>query len=256
MGRQQSRMTVIDNNVEHDLFAAPFTITDESDEFRKPFYLIANMAVGGAFTDAYNLGNPASGQPVSMPFPAEMQPWTTSVRMNGTGRGRFTFGLPMFMQAGAFGIFTDNTPVNNELTPTIDSEIFVWEGTLADAAIAPLEGDNVMAWQTTGKGWFGAGVMSHQPLNLFDYGEGHLNFSIQIPASVTFKIGIIDAWGNQQYWRRVPPRSRRSTASARNGQWGQASIPVDPRTATDLRMLSYSFVILDEHVCGDPVRPG
>ena len=27
---------------------------------------------GGAYTDAYQLGNPGSGQPVSMPFPGEM----------------------------------------------------------------------------------------------------------------------------------------------------------------------------------------
>ncbi|MFN2169282.1 MAG: hypothetical protein ACK2U9_23855, partial [Anaerolineae bacterium] len=51
---------------------------------------------------------------------------------------------------------------------------------------------HVLSWQTAGKGWFGAGIMSIQPLNLFDFGAGNLNFSIRIPAQVTFKIGIID----------------------------------------------------------------
>jgi len=92
--------------------------------------------------------------------------------------------------------------------------------------------------------------MSFQPLNLFDFGEGHLKFMIQIPANVTFKIGIIDAWGNQNYVEF--PAHQEPFGLVRNGQWGQASIPVsDIRgTAMDLRMLSYSFVILEEHGTG------
>ena len=60
---------VVDDGVEHDLYETPFTIDEESDEFRAPFYLIANLAIGGAFTDAYNLGNPGSGEPVSWEAP-------------------------------------------------------------------------------------------------------------------------------------------------------------------------------------------
>jgi len=45
------RFTVEDNGVEHDLYQQPFTISDESSEFREPFYLLMNMAVGGTFTD-------------------------------------------------------------------------------------------------------------------------------------------------------------------------------------------------------------
>ena len=41
--------------------------------------------------------------------------------------------------------------------------------------------------------------MSIQPVNLFNFGEGHLNFRIKIPANVTFKIGVIDTWNNQYY---------------------------------------------------------
>ena len=89
--------------------------------------------------------------------------------------------------------------------------------------------------------------MSIQPLNLFDFGDGHLNFSIKIPAHVTFKIGIIDAWNNQYYVEF--PAHQTTYGLVRDGEWGQASIPVsDIRgTAMDLRMLSYSFVILEEN---------
>lgn len=238
------RFTVIDDGVEHDLFEEPFAIDAESDEFRAPFYLVANLAIGGAFTDAYNLGDPGSGLPVTMPFPAEMLvDYIRVYRWNG--QGEVHLGPPV-AQAGTFGVFTDLTPVDAGLVPEVTGQIYVWEGTLTDADIDPYEGENVLAWQTTGAGWFGAGVMSVQPLNLFDFGDGHLRFRIQIPAHVTFKIGIIDAWGNQSYV--TFPAHQTTHGLVRDGEWGEASIPVSVLRglAMDLRMLSYPFVILEE----------
>ncbi len=87
--------------------------------------------------------------------------------------------------------------------------------------------------------------MSIQPVNLFNFGEGNLKFMINIPASISFKIGIIDAWGNQQYVDF--PAHQTTYGLVRNGNWGQATIPVaDIRgELIDLRMLSYEFVILE-----------
>ncbi len=239
------RLTVIDDGVERDLYETPFTIDEESDEFNSPFYLISNLAIGGAFTDAYNLGDPGSGLPVSMPFPAEM--YVDYIRVyEWNNQGEVHLGPPEF-QSGTFGIYTDNTPTNGGLEAEVTSEIYVWEGTLIDGSIPPFEGENVLSWQTAGSGWFGAGIMSIQPLNLFDFGEGHLKFRIKIPANITFKIGIIDAWNNQSYLSF--PGNQTTYGLVRDGEWGQAAIPVaDIRgTAMDLRMLSYAFVILEEN---------
>ena len=41
--------------------------------------------------------------------------------------------------------------------------------------------------------------MSVQPLNMLGFENGDIKFRIKIPANVAFKIGIIDAWGNQNY---------------------------------------------------------
>jgi len=239
------RMTVIDDGVEHDLYETPFAIDGESDEFNQPFHLIANLAVGGAFTDAYNLGDPASGAPVSMPFPAEM--YVDYIRVyQWNGQGEVHLGPPAFEQ-GRYGIFTETTPVNGELVPEVNAEIYVWEGTLVDGSIPPYEGDDVLSWRSAGLGWFGAGIMAKQPLNLFDFGEGNLEFRIKIPAHVTFEIGIIDAWGNQSYV--VFPGNQTTYGLVRDGEWGQAAIPVSAirGTAMDLRMLSYAFVILERN---------
>jgi beta-glucanase (GH16 family) len=239
------RFTVVDDGVEHDLYAHPFTIDAEADEFQSPFYLVANLAIGGVFTDAYNLGDPNSGEPVSMPMPAELDIDYIKV-YEWNGQGDVQLGPPV-AQAGAFGIYTDETPTNGGLEAEVSSQIYVWENTLSEGDIPPFEGDNVLSWQTTGAGWFGAGIMSIQPLNLFGFGEGHLKFRIQIPANVTFKIGIIDSWGNQSYVQF--PAHQTTFGLVRDGAWGQAAIPVSEirGTAMDLRMLSYAFVILEEH---------
>ena len=39
------RFTVVDNGVEYDLFASPFVYGANADEFRQPFYLLANLAI-------------------------------------------------------------------------------------------------------------------------------------------------------------------------------------------------------------------
>jgi beta-glucanase (GH16 family) len=239
------RFTVTDNGMEYDLFSEPFAIDSLSAEFQQPFYLIANLAVGGALTDAWNLGDPGSGLPVSMPFPAHM--YIDYIKVwQWNGQGEVHQGPPAF-ESGTYGIYTDETPTDNGLEPGLNAEIYVWEGTLTAGTIPPYEGENGISWITTGLGWFGAGIMSIQPVNLFNFGEGYLKFMIQIPANVTFKIGIIDAWGNQNYV--TFPANQTAYGLIRNGQWGQAAIPVSELRGLyiDLRMLSYEFVILEEN---------
>ncbi|MBN2830202.1 MAG: T9SS type A sorting domain-containing protein [Candidatus Cloacimonetes bacterium] len=235
------RFTVIDNNVEYDLYEEALYFDESSTEFQSPFYLVTNLAIGGLFTDA--LGLDGSGAPVSMPLPAEM--YVDYIKVNEwNDMGEVHVGPPEF-QYETFGIFTDNTTTYNSLEVGVDAEIYVWEGTLSQGSIAPYEGDNGITWTTNGVGWFGAGVMSMQPTNLFNFGDGYLKFHINIPAHISFQIGIIDAWGNQSYVQF--PAHQTTYGLVRNGQWGQASIPVDDLRGDfiDLRMLSYEFVILE-----------
>ncbi len=241
------RLTVVDDGVEHDLLRRPRSpSTSESDEFQQPFYLIANLAIGGAFTDAYNLGDPGSGLPVSMPFPAEM--YVDYIRVyEWNGQGEVHLGPPAPQSRHRSASTPTRRPPTAASRPRSPRRSTCGKAPSSTASIPPYEGDNVLSWQTTGLGWFGAGIMSIQPLNLFDFGDGHLKFRIKIPANVTFKIGIIDAWNNQYYV--AFPAYQTTYGLVRDGEWGQASIPVsDIRgTAIDLRMLSYAFVILEEN---------
>lgn len=237
------RFTVVDMGNEYDLYDGAFPIDSVSAEFQQPFYFICNLAIGGAFTDAYNLGDPNSGLPVSMPFPAEM--YVDYIRvMEWNGRGDVHLGPPT-PQVGNFGVFTELTPTDSSLQAGLTSEIYAWEGTLTGGSIPPFEGNNVISWSTTGLGWFGGGILSVQPINLSQFGDGFIKFRIKIPANVTFQIGIIDAWGNQSYVEF--PANQIKYGLVRDGEWGQAAIPVSEIRGQfiDLRMMSYEFVILE-----------
>ena len=237
------RFTILDNGVEYDFYTDVFPIDSISDEFNAPFFFNINLAIGGTLTDAYNLGDPGSGLSVSLPLPADM--YVDYIRiMEWNDHGSVHVGPPEF-QGGTYGIFTDSTPVDNGLLAGSDAEIYVWEGTLSEGSIPPFEGENGITWASTGSGWFGAGVMSIQPVNLYNFGDGFLKFRIKIPSNVAFQIGIIDAWGNQSYVEF--PSGQTKYGLVRNGEWGQASIPIEDIRGQyiDLRMLSYEFVILE-----------
>lgn len=237
------RFTIIDGDLEYDFYTDVFPIDSISDEFNSPFFFNINLAIGGTLTDAYNLGDPGSGLPVSLPLPANM--YVDYIRISEwNGHGSVHEGPPEF-QGGSYGLFTDLTPVDNGLLAGSDAEIYVWEGTLGDGSIPPYEGENGISWATTGLGWFGAGIMSIQPVNLYNFGDGFLKFRIKIPSNIAFQIGIIDAWGNQSYVEF--PSGQTKYGLVRNGEWGQASIPIEDIRGPyiDLRMLSYEFVILE-----------
>ena len=237
------RFTIIDDGSEYDFYNDIFPIDSVSDEFNAPFFFNINLAIGGTLTDAYNLGDPGSGLPISLPLPTSMYVDYIQIR-EWNGHGNVHIGPPEF-EGGTYGLFTDTTPVDNGLIPGENAEIYVWEGTLSEGSIPSFEGENGITWTSTGSGWFGAGIMSIQPVNLFNFGAGYLKFRIKIPSNVSFQIGIIDAWGNQSYVDF--PSGQTKYSLVRDGEWGQASIPIDDIRGDyiDLRMLSYEFVILE-----------
>jgi hypothetical protein len=155
------------------------------------------------------------------------------------------FVAAAFAQTGKFGIFTDNTAVDDSITVGLEADIYVWEETLSPGTVPPYEGDNGMTFQTTGAGWFGGGIQSFEAVNLSSFAEGYLNFMIKMPSNVTFKIGITDSLDNQSFV--TFPAGQTIYNLERNGEWDQAVIPVNKFTGVDLSILSYEFVFLEEN---------
>ncbi len=192
-------------------------------EFFGRFFLILNLAVGG------NMGG----------SPDETTEWPQNMYVDWIRVYQIETE-----PVETFGIFTDTTPVDDRITPGLNAEIYVWEETLAAGNTPPYEGPNVLSFITTGKGWFGGGIMSNYPLDLSDFENGFINFMIKIPANVTFEIGLIDALGRESYVEF--PANETAFGLERNGEWGRAVIPVSEIIGDlNLGMLDYVFVFIE-----------
>ncbi|HOY23429.1 MAG TPA: carbohydrate-binding protein [Cellvibrio sp.] len=231
----QIRFTVVDNNVEHDMYAAPIPVGGESSEFQAPFYFLFNLAVGGNFTDAANEAQ------VTAPLPAKMYiDYVRVYQLNGLGEVKL--GSQTQKETGTFGVFTDaNTTNKQELGGSAD--LWVWNQTSISNGTTPAyEGANVIAWNYTAPQWFGAGLASRQARDMSNFGNGTLKFKIKIPANVGFKIGIADTYTNEK-WINFPANTT-TYGLVRNGDWAQATIPIaDIRGINALQSMSQLFMI-------------
>jgi len=196
------------------------------DEFLKEFFLIFNVAVGGSLG-----GSPDA----STNWPQSMYvDWVRVYQKEQT-----------LIPIESFGIFTDETEVDAGITVGLNANIYVWENTLTGGNIPPYEGDNVISWATTGLSWFGGGIASNIPLDLSAFADGNLKFMILMPANVSFKIGINDSQGRENFVSF--PANQTTWGLVRNGEWGQAVIPLSAlRGNVDLGSISYGFMILQE----------
>jgi hypothetical protein len=214
----EMRFATVDNGVERNMYDAPLPVN--STALQAPFYLLLNLAVGGNFTDAATPGQ------VTAPLPGTM--YVDYVRVYQLdGKGSVKLGNQTVPEvAGKFGVFTDNTPVNNKLVAGTSSDIFLWNGASSGAGnTPPYEGSNVIAWAYTAPGqWFGGGVQARQARDLTNYRNGTMKFRIKIPANVSFNIGVGDTYTNQN-WVNFPANTT-AYGLVRNGDWAQASIPV------------------------------
>ena len=235
----QMRYTVIDRGQEYDLYTDPLPLSDDNGTrvFNKPFYLLLNLAVGGNFTDALTNGQ------VTADLPAKM--YVDYVRVyeyNGFGTIETDYGA-LQPETGPFGVFTDETPVNDELDFGADADLFVWGGTLEEAGDSPVEGDNVISWQTTSGAWFGGGIVSLFGRDMSQYlDEGVLRFRMKAPNDLAFRIGITDNFTNET-WLNFPAGVNQF-GLVRGNEWSQVEIPLSEYEGLlAFQNLNYLFAI-------------
>ncbi len=216
------RLTVVDNGVEHDLYEGPLPLNSDSvtSIFQKPFFLLMNLAVGGNFTDA------AIPSEVTANLPAKL--WIDYVRVyewNGFGTVAFDYD-ELVAETGTFGVYTETTQVSDELSFGLDSEIYVWGGTMQNGTSEAYEGNDVISWETLNpNGWFGGGIVSTFGRNMSGYvEEGVLRFNIKVPEDLSFRIGITDNFTNES-WITFNG-GEEQYGLVRNGAWSQVEIPL------------------------------
>ena len=236
----QMRYTVIDNGVEHDLYAAPLPLDAEgvTGVFQRPFFVLLNLAVGGNFTDA------ATNDQVSAPLPAKM--YIDYIRVsewNGYGTVETDYDQ-IAEESGTFGVYTETTPTTNSLTFGQDAEIYVWGGTLQEGAEAPFEGNEVITYETlNANSWFGGGISALFGKDMSNYVDnGTLKFNIKIPEDVSFRIGITDNFTNESWITFNAGETQYGLT--RNGEWGQVEIPlIDFAGLIAFQDINYMFAI-------------
>lgn len=233
----QMRFTASDNGVERNLYDAPLPVN--STALQAPFYLLLNLAVGGNFTDAATPGQ------VTAPLPGTM--YVDYVRVYQLdGKGQVKLGNQTVPEVGKFGVFTDNTVVNNKLVAGTSSDIFLWNAASTGAGnTPPAEGSNVIAWNYTAPNqWFGGGIQARQARDLSNFRNGTMKFRVKIPANVSFRIGVGDTYTNQN-WVNFPANTT-TYGLVRDGNWGTATVPVSsllgtlvaPQSLLDVFMIS------------------
>lgn len=214
----QIRFTLVDNGRELDMYKAPIS-TVGSPALQEPFYLLLNMAVGGNFTPA------ATPAQVTAPLPAVT--YVDYVRVYELdGKGEVKLGVGITQEVGKFGVFTDNTPVNNGQALGTSADFYIWNtGSMSGGSIPPFEGANVLALNYFAPGqWFGGAVASRQAHDMSGFRGGNIKLKIKAPANVAFKIGILDNYTNHG-WVTFPANTT-AYGLVRNGEWGTATIPV------------------------------
>jgi beta-glucanase (GH16 family) len=236
----QMRFTVLDNGREYDMYKAPITIN--STALNQPFYLLLNMAVGGNFTPA------ATPAQVTAPLPATT--YVDYIRVYELdGLGEVKLGVGTQPEVGKFGVFTDNTPVDNKQVPGVSADVFIWnQGSMTAGDLPPYEGTGVLAFKYFAPGqWFGGSIQSRQVHDMSGFRNGHIKLKIKAPANVAFRIGIYDTYTNQS--AVTFPANTTAYGLVRDGEWGTATIPVaeiaGPKIALQSMLDLFQFFSVD-----------
>ena len=110
----QIRLTVLDGNVEHDLYTNPFPISNNEAAFRKPYYFILNLAVGGSFTGHYNADE------ITAPLPGKL--FIDYVRVKKwNGQGEVSFSGDSVLASAGKDIVKEDLDQDGVETVTLDS---------------------------------------------------------------------------------------------------------------------------------------
>jgi len=139
-----------------------------------------------------------------------------------------------------YGIFTENPNIAKKFaTADGNGNIYIWDGTLTAVSNANIyEGETVLDFASTGKGWYGYGINSKNPLDLTHFANGYLHFAMKTSnVSDNFSVGIEGAGGTQAVAAFTPASN--PYGFVRDGNWHKVTMPLS----------SYPNVILS--ACGN-----
>ena len=238
--RMEWTPTEMRSYVDGDLFWS-FDISDpegdDLEEFHEPMFILTNVAVGG-----WNFVEITDPNAITANFPARM--YIDYIRLYDNGDTELYYGEDA-QESGEFGIFTENTPVNNSVQYEVDAELFLWNN-LSEVADTAYEGSESWNMRAEAGTWWGMGVLSTQfDRNLSNYSDGNMHLHMKTTSTETFKIGIKSATSGES-WVNLD-NGGNQFGLVRDGQWHEVVIPLNLFLNVDYTTVSQLFMI-----AGDP----
>lgn len=206
------------------------------EEFHRPMFVILNLAVGG-----WNFVEITDPGLITAPFPARM--YVDYVRLYDNGDTELLVAEET-AETGNFGVFTENTPVNNSVLYEVDASLYLWNN-LTPIGGDTFEGDEAWNMRAAAGSWFGMGVFSHVDRNMQHYSDGHLRFHMKTDSPHAFRIGIASSAAGEG-WVTFPAGAS-AYGLVRDGQWHEVVIPLNSFLNVDFHTIKQLFMI-----AGDP----
>jgi len=159
------------------------------EEFRRPMYIMTNLSVGGY--NCVEITNPAL---ITVPFPAKM--YIDWIRLSSNPDTVLYYGDDT-AETGNFGIYTETTPVEDQLAYETDAKIYLWNN-LTSRSTTPYEGTDAMSFDAAAGAWFGMGIFCLENRNMVRVHAILARFRM---------VGIREGTGRPFLWQRQASRT-------------------------------------------------
>jgi beta-glucanase (GH16 family) len=122
-----------------------------------------------------------------------------------------------------YGVFAEHPSITNRLDFGAGGHLYVWNG-FAAGTVPAFYGKSVISFYPNTGTWNGFGIQSENPINLFNFSTGYLNFLIKTSSTAEFSFGFKNL--SDQAWEIKYTAGSSTSAFKRDGKWHLLSIPL------------------------------
>ena len=185
-------------------------------EFRKPQFIILNLAVGGK--NYVNLTDPAL---ITAALPAQML--VDYIRLYPIAGQTQIYYAKDSEKTGNFGVFSDRATMKDSLSFAKDGHLFFWNNVTTTTGAA-YEGKNVLNCSMAAGAWWGLGYFNDTNLNMNRYSDGYLHLAIKTSSKEKIGVGVSSANG-ESYVDLID--GGQQYGLVRDGAWHEVNIPLN-----------------------------